>query len=261
MAHHGGDYMSKFLSVAVLAGASAIAALVPSQAEAVPVASWGGFVTVNGGDPTQSANITTFGTRAVSSADGSASVQSTPTPLPAMTATATANVSAGGSEAFGSLNYFFEISGPASNSLSVNVFANGSLFSDSGTMQSTDFLRVAATTIVNTTSVGGNNNGAFTRSATLSGLSYNVDYLVEMNVTALAHPSGTATTFLDPYLFLDPSLVALGYSIITSDGIGNNLTVNAAVPEPSTWAMMLLGFAGIGFMAYRRTSKPAFRFG
>jgi outer membrane lipase/esterase len=24
------------------------------------------------------------------------------------------------------------------------------------------------------------------------------------------------------------------------------------VPEPSTWAMMLLGFAGIGFMAYRR---------
>ena len=30
-----------------------------------------------------------------------------------------------------------------------------------------------------------------------------------------------------------------------------------AVPEPSTWAMMILGFAGIGFMAYRRKSKPA----
>ena len=29
------------------------------------------------------------------------------------------------------------------------------------------------------------------------------------------------------------------------------------VPEPSTWAMMLLGFAGVGFMAYRRKSKPA----
>ena len=28
-------------------------------------------------------------------------------------------------------------------------------------------------------------------------------------------------------------------------------------PEPSTWAMMLLGFAGIGFIAYRRKSKPA----
>ena len=29
------------------------------------------------------------------------------------------------------------------------------------------------------------------------------------------------------------------------------------VPEPSTWAMMLLGFAGVGFMAYRRKAKPA----
>jgi outer membrane lipase/esterase len=33
--------------------------------------------------------------------------------------------------------------------------------------------------------------------------------------------------------------------------------LQGAVPEPSTWAMMLLGFAGLGFMAYRRKSKPA----
>jgi hypothetical protein len=33
--------------------------------------------------------------------------------------------------------------------------------------------------------------------------------------------------------------------------------VQTAVPEPSTWAMLLLGFAGVGFMAYRRKSKPA----
>jgi hypothetical protein len=30
-----------------------------------------------------------------------------------------------------------------------------------------------------------------------------------------------------------------------------------AVPEPSTWAMMILGFAGMGFMAYRRKSKAS----
>jgi hypothetical protein len=30
------------------------------------------------------------------------------------------------------------------------------------------------------------------------------------------------------------------------------LTQVAAVPEASTWAMMILGFAGVGFMAYRR---------
>jgi len=31
------------------------------------------------------------------------------------------------------------------------------------------------------------------------------------------------------------------------------------VPEPSTWALMILGFCGIGFMAYRRKSNQAFR--
>jgi len=35
------------------------------------------------------------------------------------------------------------------------------------------------------------------------------------------------------------------------------LAVAGAVPEPSTWAMMILGFAGLGFMAYRRKSKSA----
>jgi hypothetical protein len=33
--------------------------------------------------------------------------------------------------------------------------------------------------------------------------------------------------------------------------------LSSTVPESSTWAMMFLGFAGIGFMACRRKSKPA----
>jgi choice-of-anchor C domain-containing protein len=31
----------------------------------------------------------------------------------------------------------------------------------------------------------------------------------------------------------------------------------AAVPEPSTWAMMILGFLGLGFLGYRKSSKTA----
>jgi PEP-CTERM motif len=38
---------------------------------------------------------------------------------------------------------------------------------------------------------------------------------------------------------------------------GSFSEVVAPVPEPSTWAMMILGFCGLGFMAYRRKSKPA----
>ena len=34
----------------------------------------------------------------------------------------------------------------------------------------------------------------------------------------------------------------------------------SGVPEPATWAMMLLGFLGVGFVAYRRKDKAAFRF-
>ena len=33
------------------------------------------------------------------------------------------------------------------------------------------------------------------------------------------------------------------------------VNVAPSVPEPSTWAMMILGFAGVGFMAYRRSRK------
>ena len=35
------------------------------------------------------------------------------------------------------------------------------------------------------------------------------------------------------------------------------LLMAAAVPEPSTWAMMLLGFAGVGYMTYRRKRQAA----
>jgi hypothetical protein len=37
-------------------------------------------------------------------------------------------------------------------------------------------------------------------------------------------------------------------------------TVVVGVPEPATWAMMILGFFGLGFMAHRRKSVRAFRF-
>jgi hypothetical protein len=40
-------------------------------------------------------------------------------------------------------------------------------------------------------------------------------------------------------------------------GIAGKWRIASAVPEPSTWAMLILGFAGVGFMAYRRNSKPA----
>ena len=47
-----------------------------------------------------------------------------------------------------------------------------------------------------------------------------------------------------------------GFAVGSIFSIGSVISV-PAVSEPSTWAMLLLGFAGLGFMAYRRKSKPA----
>jgi hypothetical protein len=51
------------------------------------------------------------------------------------------------------------------------------------------------------------------------------------------------------------SLAGFEYSSIS--GMTLPIPVAAAVPEPSTWAMMILGLAGLGFMAYRRKNKMA----
>jgi hypothetical protein len=63
---------------------------------------------------------------------------------------------------------------------------------------------------------------------------------------------------------LDPDWLRVGTDIVGGSKFNMAFTLGtdtvSAVPEPSTWAMMLLGFAGVGFMAYRRKSKPAFRF-
>jgi hypothetical protein len=59
--------------------------------------------------------------------------------------------------------------------------------------------------------------------------------------------------------------LVLALSATFSNAQGGNDVIQAAqltaaIPEPSTWAMLILGFAGVGFMAYRRKNQgSAFR--
>jgi hypothetical protein len=63
--------------------------------------------------------------------------------------------------------------------------------------------------------------------------------------------SGTATL---SFIQETPYEVRLSSTTLTID------TIASAVPEPSTWAMIILGFCGLGFMAYRRKQNgPALR--
>jgi hypothetical protein len=40
-------------------------------------------------------------------------------------------------------------------------------------------------------------------------------------------------------------------------GSFDSIVISNSVPEPSTWAMMLVGFAGLGFASYRTSRKAA----
>jgi hypothetical protein len=77
--------------------------------------------------------------------------------------------------------------------------------------------------------------------------------LLEFDSLSFSTGGGTNTGFF--YGFSESTPITS--FVLSGDFIGlTNLTFASPVPEPSTWAMMILGFAGIGFMAYRRKSKP-----
>jgi hypothetical protein len=76
--------------------------------------------------------------------------------------------------------------------------------------------------------------------------------------------SGTTMTFSIPFQFLAPSptfaytVFAVTFGAQTAPTI-NGVTMPGSpttTPEPSTWLMMALGFAGLGFVGFRR-APPA----
>jgi hypothetical protein len=69
-----------------------------------------------------------------------------------------------------------------------------------------------------------------------------------------ATTGGQAFASVDPAIFVDPNFIdASLYSIELSPGVGNGVPgTTPAVPEPATWVMLLLGFAGIAFGGCRR---------
>jgi PEP-CTERM motif-containing protein len=78
-----------------------------------------------------------------------------------------------------------------------------------------------------------------------------VEYKVNMSASASASQTASAMASIDPFLSISPSCDCAGdFNLVLSDGITNDAPT---VPEPATWTLMLLGFAGLGTTAlYRR---------
>jgi hypothetical protein len=61
--------------------------------------------------------------------------------------------------------------------------------------------------------------------------------------------------------FTDTGGTLTGFTLSSAQN-SFEITNISAVPEPATWAMMILGFLGLGFLGYRKssgTSNPTFR--
>ena len=63
------------------------------------------------------------------------------------------------------------------------------------------------------------------------------------------------------WTFTDPSLDIVSITLSEGTAISSNsfevAEILTSVPEPKTWAMMLLGFAGLGFVSYSQRRKLA----
>ena len=88
------------------------------------------------------------------------------------------------------------------------------------------------------------------------------------DLTYLIFPAGyvSGTPLSDSSTYLDATISSLG--LTPGDHVWNwgsgehadTFTIDVVappVPEPSTWAMMLLGFAGLGYAALRRNGGRA----
>jgi hypothetical protein len=91
------------------------------------------------------------------------------------------------------------------------------------------------------------------------------DLLASTAFTSANTPSGTGP-FMTPETITAPYSLTQVYFVVAPSGDTFQSTINLATvplgpasfaPEPSTWAMMMLGFAGLGYAAVRRGRKVA----
>jgi hypothetical protein len=101
---------------------------------------------------------------------------------------------------------------------------------------------------------GGNNN-LNTFSITADGYTLTGADLVAMGASGTGSQTTPAGNELITITGLGPFTTATFSSTADAFEFSLPTPLSSGVPEPSTWAMMMLGFAGLGYAAFRRNSK------
>jgi PEP-CTERM motif len=236
------------------------------------------FTQVNAG-ATQQSQFST-GTNAVTITNpvtgGTEGASATVNVQPSPSESASATVIGGGTASAQAQlsDYFFVTpisSAPAGTPVSLIITASGAVTQAAASLNTAQlyFGNNVGTTLIGSACTGGGSNSCVANGlANTSSFSIadtvtttvGVQNLLTLDLFVNANTLGLQTNdsqsgFIDPVVsFANPN-DALLYQLVFAPGVGNV----GAVPEPSTWAMLLLGFAGIGFMAYRRKTRASFR--
>ena len=181
----------------------------------------------------------------------------------ALVASTAANAQLAGTQVDGSLSF---------NGNSINYFDPAFGFVPAG---------VGNSTSANGVTIGSGTEFGFSQSGTFDIMAdFTDDQLVlqeDIFLSALFNPQQFTFTSLTPGSFAGLSLASSNFTGLTYGVSGDTITINwtggamsrgtqlqavfdilpAAVPEPATWAMMLLGFAGIGVAMRRKRSLLA----
>ncbi|MBN9060826.1 MAG: choice-of-anchor C family protein [Rhizobiales bacterium] len=101
--------------------------------------------------------------------------------------------------------------------------------------------------------LAGNPDGAPTVKAAVAVAGVDTNFYT-FDTTGASHSAMNWSTQSFSFVALAPT-ITLTFASGTAGAYGaalDNVSIAAGVPEPSTWAMMLIGFAGLGYVAQRR---------
>jgi hypothetical protein len=75
---------------------------------------------------------------------------------------------------------------------------------------------------------------------------------VAVNATSGAMSFSSPYTLTEKYVITAPASSMSGHALLTE-----NIVTTGVIPEPATWVMMVIGFAGLGYAAFRRNMKSS----
>lgn len=184
--------------------------------------------------------------------------------------------SAAGAGPSAAVTYFVEVDGPDGVGVPLHLLANfSSAVSSPSTGVAFAGILLQGVNVGESLSLGGNgfetcagedcsDGQCLARCLAITNLlnldtSFYVESDVPIEVTLFARCAvparGSCSANADPMFSIDPTFLSDNpdFSLEFSAGIVNTLGVPpGGVPEPATWAMMLVGFAGIGWTLRRR---------